>query len=89
MLFRSMCEHSQAEAVARGYRAMQYNLVVSTNDSAVHLWQKMGFTIVGTIPDAFSHPRHGFVAAHVMYKRLRNDDGCSLYTQKAHNRIQS
>ena len=84
-----MCEHSQAEAIARGYRAMQYNLVVSTNDSAVHLWQKMGFTIVGTIPDAFSHPRHGLVAAHVMYKRLRNDDGCSLYTQKAHNRIQS
>ena len=65
-----MCEHSQTQAIARGYRAMQYNLVVSTNESAVHLWQKMGFAIIGTIPEAFRHPRLGFVDAHVMYKRL-------------------
>jgi len=65
-----MCEHSQREAIARGYRAMQYNLVVSSNDSAVHLWTKMGFAIVGTIPEAFLHPRLGFVNAYVMYKRL-------------------
>jgi len=65
-----MCEHSQAEAVARGYRAMQFNLVVSTNQSAVHLWKKMGFAIIGTVPEAFRHPRLGFVDAHVMYKRL-------------------
>lgn len=66
-----MCEHSQVEAIARGYRAMQYNLVVSTNESAVHLWKKMGFTIIGTIPEAFRHPRFGFVDAYVMYKPLR------------------
>jgi len=65
-----MCAHSQSEAIARGYRAMQYNLVVSTNDSAVHLWQKMGFGIIGTVPEAFRHPRLGFVDAYVMYKRL-------------------
>jgi len=65
-----MCEHSQAEAIARGYRAMQFNLVVSTNQSAVHLWKKMGFAIIGTVPEAFLHPRLGFVDAHVMYKRL-------------------
>ncbi len=69
-----MCEHSQAEAVARGYRAMQYNLVVSSNEGAVHLWRKMGFAIVGTIPDAFRHPRLGFVDAYVMYKRLAAGD---------------
>jgi len=69
-----MCEHSQAEAVARGYRAMQYNLVVSSNADAVHLWRKMGFAIVGTIPDAFRHPRLGFVDAYVMYKRLAAPD---------------
>ena len=69
-----MCEHSQAEAIARGYRAMQYNLVVSSNDGAVHLWRKMGFAIVGTIPDAFRHPRLGFVDAYVMYKRLGGHD---------------
>jgi GNAT superfamily N-acetyltransferase len=65
-----MCEHSQAEAIARGYRAMQYNFVVSTNHGAVHLWQKMGFAIIGTVPEAFRHPRFGFVDAHIMYKRL-------------------
>ena len=66
-----MCEHSQREAIARGFRAMQYNLVVSSNEGAVHLWKKMGFAIVGTIPEAFRHPRLGFVDAYVMYKRLR------------------
>lgn len=65
-----LCEHSQQEAVARGYRAMQYNLVVSTNEGAVRLWQRMGFEIIGTIPDAFDHPRAGLVDGHVMYKPL-------------------
>ena len=69
-----MCEHSQREAIARGFRAMQYNLVVSSNEGAVHLWTKMGFAIVGTIPEAFRHPRLGFVDAYVMYKRLRSTE---------------
>ena len=66
-----MCEHSQVEAVARGYRAMQYNLVVSTNERAVRLWQHMGFEIIGTVPAGFRHPRLGFVDAHIMYKVLK------------------
>ncbi len=65
-----MCEHSQEEAVRLGYRAMQYNLVVKTNEASVHLWQKMGFSIVGTLPGAFKHAGHGFVDAYVMYKEL-------------------
>ena len=65
-----MCEHSQAEAGRRGYRAMQFNLVVSTNHGALRLWKRMGFEIVGTLPGAFRHPRLGFVDAHVMYKTL-------------------
>jgi ribosomal protein S18 acetylase RimI-like enzyme len=65
-----MCEHSQAYAVSRGYRAMQYNLVVSTNEGAVRLWKRMGFEVIGTVPGAFHHPRFGYVDAHVMYKRL-------------------
>ena len=69
-----MCEHSQRQALAHGFRAMQYNLVVSSNQDAVHLWKKMGFTIVGTIPEAFRHPRLGFVDAYVMYKRLHAAD---------------
>ena len=66
----AMCEHSQREAVKRGYRAMQYNLVVSTNEDAVHLWKKLGFVIAGTLPKAFRHERLGFVDAFVMYKQL-------------------
>ena len=65
-----MCEHSQAEAVTRGYRGMQYNLVVASNVSAVKLWQKLGFEIIGTLPGAFLHPRQGYVDAHVMFKKL-------------------
>ncbi len=65
-----MCEHSQREAVALGFRAMQYNLVVSTNSGAVRLWKKLGFDVIGTIPEAFHHPTQGYVDAFVMYKRL-------------------
>lgn len=65
-----MCKHSQEEAVSRGFRAMQFNLMAASNEGAVGLWKKMGFDIVGTLPGAFRHPRLGFVDAHVMYKRL-------------------
>ena len=65
-----MCKHSQREAIARGFRAMQYNLVVATNNAAVSLWQKHGFEVIGTLPKAFRHLRLGFVDAFVMYKQL-------------------
>lgn len=65
-----MCEHSQREAVTQGFRAMQYNLVVSTNEVSVRLWKKHGFDLVGTLPGAFRHQKLGFVDAYVMYKQL-------------------
>jgi len=65
-----MCQHSQVEAVARGFRAMQYNLVVATNQAAVSLWKKHGFEVTGTLRKAFRHQRLGFVDALVMYKQL-------------------
>jgi RimJ/RimL family protein N-acetyltransferase len=65
-----MCEHSQAEALRLGFLAMQFNLVVVTNVNAVHLWKKLGFQIVGTLPKAFRHRQLGYVDAHVMYKKL-------------------
>ncbi len=70
----AMCEHSQEEAVRLGYRAMQFNLVVKTNEASVHLWKKMGFNIVGNLPGAFKHGSQGFVDAFVMYKVLVNTD---------------
>ena len=65
-----MCEHSQQEAKAHGFRAMQYNLVVSTNERAIRLWKKHGFDVVGTLPGAFRHPKLGFTDAYVMHKQL-------------------
>jgi len=67
---RAMCAHSIEHARGRGFRAMQYNLVVSTNERAVRLWQAMGFSIVGRLPGAFAHPTHGDVDAFVMYLTL-------------------
>ncbi len=67
---RRMCEHSLQHAVARGFRAMQFNFVVSTNERAVRLWQSLGFAIVGRLPEAFEHPVHGYVDALVMHRML-------------------
>lgn len=70
-----LCLHSQEEARRQGYRAMQFNCVVSTNVGAVRLWHSLGFETVGTLPGAFAHPARGEVDAFVMYKRLTNVAG--------------
>jgi ribosomal protein S18 acetylase RimI-like enzyme len=67
---RAMCAHSLDQARERGFRAMQYNFVISTNERAVRLWQSFGFEIVGTLPKAFLHPTSGYVDAYVMYRDL-------------------
>jgi ribosomal protein S18 acetylase RimI-like enzyme len=66
----TMCEHSQIQALAMGFRAMQYNLVVASNEGAVRLWQKLGFEIMARLPGAFNHRRLGYVDALIMYKTL-------------------
>jgi L-amino acid N-acyltransferase YncA len=67
---RAMGEHALEEARRLGYRAMQFNFVIATNGSAVRLWQKLGFQIVGTLPGAFRHARKGLVGAYVMFREL-------------------
>ncbi len=59
-----------AWAKALGFRAMQFNAVVSTNLIAISLWRSLGFEIVGTIPEAFIHPTQGDVSLHVMHRFL-------------------
>ena len=71
----AMCEHSQRVAVEMGFRAMQFNFVVATNEGAVHLWEKMGFATVGRLPGAFRHQSLGFVDALIMFKTLVPVDG--------------
>jgi GNAT superfamily N-acetyltransferase len=67
---RTMCEHSLGWARGRGFRAMQFNFVVSTNERAVRLWQSFEFEIVGRLPKAFLHPTLGYVDAYIMYREL-------------------
>lgn len=67
---RAMCAHSLDIARQLGYRAMQFNFVVSTNERAVRLWQSLGFAVVGTLPGAFHHPAHGYVDALILYQTL-------------------
>lgn len=67
---RAMCAHSLEHARARGYRAMQFNFVVSTNERAVRLWQAMGFAVLARLPLAFRHPAHGYVDALVLFRAL-------------------
>jgi ribosomal protein S18 acetylase RimI-like enzyme len=67
---RAMGEHALAEARRLGFRAMQFNFVVSTNEPAVRLWRELGFSIVGTLPGAFRHPARGYVDAYVMFRSL-------------------
>jgi GNAT superfamily N-acetyltransferase len=67
---RQMLEHSLVLAKELGFRAMQFNFVVSTNERAVNTWLARGFEIVGRLPQAFQHPRLGFVDALVMYRML-------------------
>ncbi len=67
---RRMCEHSLQHARDRGFRAMQFNFVISTNERAIHLWTSMGFETVGRLPLAFNHPTHGYVDALLMFRTL-------------------
>ena len=67
---QGMGQHCVAEAQRLGFRAMQFNFVVSTNQAAVALWQKLGFAIVGTLPGAYRHSKLGFVDAYVMFRSL-------------------
>ncbi|MBB3318977.1 L-amino acid N-acyltransferase YncA [Rhizobium sp. BK181] len=67
---RQMHEHSLVRARERGFRAMQFNFVVSANERAVRLWQSLGFETVGRLPGAFEHPTKGYVDALVMFRTL-------------------
>ncbi|MEI6829926.1 MAG: GNAT family N-acetyltransferase [Synechococcaceae cyanobacterium ELA445] len=65
-----LCRHSQQEAQRLGFRALQFNLVVSTNEAGLHCWHANGFHIIGTLPGAFRHQLLGPVDAHVLFKQL-------------------
>ena len=67
---RALGAHVVDWARSAGYHAIQFNAVVETNTVAVALWRSLGFEVIGTVPEAFDHPKHGLVGLHVMYQVL-------------------
>lgn len=67
---RALGEHVVAWHREQGFRGIQFNAVVASNEVAVRLWQALGFEVVGTVPGAFRSPAHGYVGLHVMYLPL-------------------
>jgi L-amino acid N-acyltransferase YncA len=67
---RALGEYVIAWARDQGFRAMQFNAVVETNDRAVTLWESLGFETLATVPRAFRHPVHGYVGLLVMHRFL-------------------
>ena len=65
-----LCQHSLQAARRLGFRAMQFNLVVSTNSAGIRCWQRNGFQVVGTLPGAFRHRQLGYVDAVVLFQSL-------------------
>ena len=63
-------EYSIDWARAHGYRAMQFNAVVETNERAVALWKSLGFEVLATVPESFNHPERGYVGLHIVYRAL-------------------
>lgn len=66
----AMCQHSQQIALDLGYKAMQFNCVTTSNESAIRLWHKLGFETIGQIPKGFNHPELGYIDMLIMYKWL-------------------
>jgi len=67
---KTMGVYSIEEAKRLGYKAMQFNIVIKSNERAVKLWQSLGFEIIGEIPEAFNHKQNGLTNAYIMYRKL-------------------
>ncbi|EAZ79908.1 GNAT family N-acetyltransferase [Algoriphagus machipongonensis] len=68
-----LCEHSISFATEKGFKGIQFNIVVSTNKPAVHLWEKFGFNIIGTTPGGFRHRKLGRVDTYIMFKDISDN----------------
>jgi GNAT superfamily N-acetyltransferase len=66
----ALCRYAIDWARTAGYAGMQFNAVAESNDSAVRLYERLGFRILGTVPRAFAHPALGRVGLHLMYQEF-------------------
>ncbi|MDP9795149.1 GNAT superfamily N-acetyltransferase [Catenuloplanes nepalensis] len=66
----ALCRFALAWARTNGYAAMQFNAVVESNHAAVHLYRRLGFTVLATVPRAFTHPTLGRIGLHLMHQEF-------------------
>lgn len=64
--------HSLEQARRVGYRGMQFNSVVSVNTASLTLWQRLGFTRIGTVPNGFRLRDGHYVDTYILYRSLRD-----------------
>lgn len=67
---RLLVEDSLAQGKAHGFRVLQFNAVVATNAGARHLYEKLGFVQLGTIPGGFRMPDGTYVDTCPYYHEL-------------------
>ncbi len=65
---RALVEHSLRRCGEIGFRAIQFNAVAESNTGAIALYQRLGFSTIGIVPEAFAHPQLGFVGLRVMHR---------------------
>lgn len=64
---RLLVEDCLRQAAACGFRGLQFNAVVASNEAAQHLYESMGFTKVGMIPGGFINGLGGYEDMFIYY----------------------
>lgn len=72
-LGRLLGESSLCMAKGLGFQAIQLNVVLSQNLTAVNLYKKLGFHIIGTIPQAIRNSDNSYQEGYIMFQSLPND----------------
>ena len=67
---RKMGEDCIRLAREMGFRAIQFNFVISTNEPAMKLWKSLGFKELCRLPGAFNHKKLGYVDAVIFFMEL-------------------
>lgn len=67
-LGRALVQDSLEQAAKKGFLGLQFNAVVSSNEGAIHLYEDMGFTRVGTIPCGFVNFMGSYEDMHIYFK---------------------
>jgi len=63
-------EFAIKKAKELGYKAIQLNLVVATNEVSIKICKQNGFEIIGLLPGAFFYKRERYADAYVMFRKL-------------------